>query len=96
MAEFFLRPKAIADLEEIWDYTVGTWGEEQAESYLRLINQSFRNIVDNPSIGRSCDVIRKGYRKRGVGRHVIFYRTVDGDVDVVRILHERMDVMRHL
>jgi plasmid stabilization system protein ParE len=27
---------------------------------------------------------------------VIFYRTVDGDVDVVRILHERMDVMRHL
>lgn len=46
--------------------------------------------------GRPCDAIRKGYRKRSVGRHVIFYRTVNGGVDVVRILHEQMDVDRHL
>lgn len=96
MAEFSLRPKAIADLEGIWEYTVDTWGEEQAERYVRLINESFREIADNPSLGRPCDAIRNGYRKRGVSRHVIFYRTIDGGVDVVRILHERMDVDRHL
>ena len=96
MAEFSLRPKAIADLEEIWRYTVDTWGEAQAERYVRLINESFRQIADNPSLGRSCDVICEGYRKRSVGRHVIFYRTIDGDVEVVRILHDRMDVDRHL
>ena len=96
MAEFSLRPKALTDLDEIWDYTVETWGEEQAERYLRSINESFRKIADNPSLGRSCEGIREGYRKRGVGRHVIFYRTIDGGVDVVRILHERMDVGRHL
>jgi len=57
MAEFSLRPKAIADLEEIWDYTVETWGEEQAERYVRLINDSFRQPADNPSIGpfMRCD-----------------------------------------
>lgn len=60
MAEFFLRPKAIADLEDIWDYTVEAWGEEQAERYLRSINECFRKIADNPSIGRSCDGIREG------------------------------------
>jgi toxin ParE1/3/4 len=38
VAEFSLHPKAIADLEEIWEYTVDTWGEEQAERYVRLIN----------------------------------------------------------
>lgn len=59
MAEFSLRPKAIADLEEIWDYTVETWGEEQAERYLRLIDQSFRKVADNPGLGRPCDAIRK-------------------------------------
>ena len=69
---------------------------KQAERYVRLINESFRQIADNTSLGRSCDAIREGYRKRSVGRHVIFYRTVDGGVDVVRILHERMDVDRHL
>ena len=96
MAEFSLRPKAISDLEKIWEYTVETWGEEQAERYVRLINESFRQIADNPSLGRSCDTIREGYRKRGIGRHVIFYRTNDGDIEVVRILHDRMDVNRHL
>ena len=41
-------------------YTVETWGEEQAERYLRLINQSFRKVADNPGLGRSCDTIREG------------------------------------
>jgi plasmid stabilization system protein ParE len=27
---------------------------------------------------------------------VLFFRIVDGVVDVVRILHQRMDFMRHL
>ena len=96
MADFSLRPQALADLELIWDYTIEAWGEEQAERYLRLINQSFCRLAENPSLGRSCDTIREGYRKYGVGRHVIFYRKIDASVDVVRILHERMDVDRHL
>jgi toxin ParE1/3/4 len=96
MAHFSLRPRAIADLEDIWDYSTETWGTVQAERYLRLINDSFRKIADNPGIGRPCDAIREGYRKRSVGRHVIFYRTAEGGVDVVRILHERMDMDRHL
>jgi len=96
MAEFTLRPKAIADLEDIWDYAVETWGEEQAERYLRLIDQGFCKVANNPGLGRPCDVIRKGYRKYNVGRHMIFYHTVDAGVVVVRILHDRMDVDRHL
>ena len=96
MADFFLRPKAVADLEGIWDYTVETWSEEQAERYLRLIDESFHKVADNPGLGRPCDVIRKDYRKLGVGRHMIFYRETDSGIDVVRVLHERMDVDRHL
>jgi len=96
MAEFTLRPKAIADLGAIWDYTVETWGEEQAERYLHLINQSLRKIAYHPGLGRPSDEIRKGYRMYGVGRHLIFYRANDAEIDVVRILHERMDVDRHL
>lgn len=42
MAEFSLRPKAITDLDGIWDYTVETWGEEQAERYLRSINEPLK------------------------------------------------------
>jgi len=96
MPGFSLRPRATTDLEEIWNYTVATWGEEQAERYLRLIDEGFRKLAGNPTLGRACDMIRKGYRKYGVGRHVIFYRMLASGVEVVLVLHERMDVERHL
>lgn len=47
--------------------------------------------------GRTADEVRAGYRKAAVGSHVLFYRmAVDGTLDIVRILHQRMDVTRHL
>ena len=63
---------------------------------MRLIDRSFRELAKNPALGRPCDFIREGYRKHLAGRHVIFYRTMDTGVDVVRVLHQRMDFDRHL
>jgi len=31
-----------------------------------------------------------------VGSHVVFYRLIDKHIDIVRILHQRMDFERHL
>ncbi|MDA0766676.1 MAG: hypothetical protein O3A92_07625 [Verrucomicrobia bacterium] len=36
MGEFALRPKAVSDTGQIWDYTVEIWDEEQAERHLRM------------------------------------------------------------
>lgn len=96
MNEFRLRPKAISDLDGIWAYTVETWGEEQAERYIRMLNDTFCELATNPSSGRSCDEIRQGYRKSRTGRHVIFYKQATYGIEIVRILHQSMDVDRHL
>ncbi|TWS22632.1 type II toxin-antitoxin system RelE/ParE family toxin [Tsukamurella sputi] len=40
--------------------------------------------------------IRDGYRRYTVGSHLIFYRARSEGVDVVRVLHQRMDPTRHL
>ena len=91
MAEFTLRPKAVSDLEGIWEYSAENWSQAQAERYIRTLNQTFFKLAESPDLGRRCDDIRPGYWKYGIGRHVIFYRSVDAGVDVVRILHQRMD-----
>jgi toxin ParE1/3/4 len=92
-----LSPAAHADLDQIWAYTSERWDDDQAEAYLREIQQAIERIVDNPMIGRACDEVRRGYRKHAVGSHTLYYRIVGGDViNVVRILHQRMDVDRHL
>ena len=95
MADFSLRPKARKDLEGIWSYTDETWGEDQADSYIHDLDSGFRALAANPEKGRPCDDIREGYRKHSVGKHIIFYRIAKKRIEIVRILHQRMDPERH-
>ena len=97
MSRYVLSPAARADLESIWDYTCERWDIKQAEEYVREIQLAIERIVANPMIGRACDDVRPGYRKHAVGSHTLYYRIGGGDmVDVVRILHQRMDVDRYV
>ncbi len=96
MKRFTLSPRAQADIEEIWDYTVEHWNVEQAEVYLRKIKAAVEAVADDPRLGRPCDEVRAGYRKYPAGSHLLFYRIMEGGVDIVRVLHQRMDFERHL
>jgi toxin ParE1/3/4 len=96
MTSFVLSPRAQADIEEIWDYTAERWGLDRAEHYIRDIERAIRVVADETARGRACDDIRRGYHKFSVGSHVLFYRSAGDQVEIVRILHRRMDFPRHL
>jgi toxin ParE1/3/4 len=93
---YILSPRAQADLDKIWDRTAERWGVDQAEFYIRQLQQHIMAAAAQPSIGRACPEVRAGYHRYRSGSHFLFYRLVDGGIDVVRILHERMDFGRHL
>jgi len=44
-----LRPKAIDDLSDIWNYSAETWGTAQAERYLRGLETSPRTFSTHPN-----------------------------------------------
>ena len=90
-----MTKKAIQDLKEIGRFTQETWGREQRNRYLSKLDECFEMIAIQPLIGKDCDYIRAGYRKYHVGRHLIFYRKKADHVEIVRILHDRMDVDSH-
>ena len=47
--------------------------------------------------GQKMDHVRSQYRRRRAGVHLMFYVVVsDGSVEIIRILHEKTDVIRHL
>ena len=97
MSRYVLSSTARADLEQIWAHTYERWDGNQAQAYVRETQHSIERIVDNPMIGRACDTVCPGYRKHSVGSHTLYYRIVGSDtIDVVRVLHQRMDVDRHL
>jgi toxin ParE1/3/4 len=97
MPLYTLTQKAVADLLEIGRYTQKQWGAEQRNRYLSMIDSCFQEIAKNPLKGRDCSDIRMGYRKMKVGSHLIFYRQMENkDVQIVRVLHGRMDIETRL
>ena len=96
MPSFRVTAKARDDLKSIGRYTQRRWGREQRNIYLVQLDEGFHVLARDPHKGRSCNDIREGYCKYRVGRHLIFYRELGGVIEIVRILHERMDVDTHL
>jgi toxin ParE1/3/4 len=93
---YFFSKRAIVDLEEIWLYTVDKWSVVQADRYYMQIIDEVEYICKNVDAGKSIDDIRKGYRVTKVKSHLIFYRVVNDTVEIIRILHERMDIKNRL
>ncbi|MEI6886050.1 MAG: type II toxin-antitoxin system RelE/ParE family toxin [Bacteroidota bacterium] len=93
MARYLLTIGAVKDLEEIWIYTFEHWSVEQADRYYTLIIDEIEFLSSNPASGQLMDHIKEGYRASKVKSHLVFYKiTGDKTIEVVRILHERMDV----
>jgi toxin ParE1/3/4 len=96
MAGFFLSGKAKADVKEIGRYTQQRWGVEQRNRYLGELDACFQKIGANPTLGNSAEAIREGYRRIRASSHVVFFRKAGNEVEIVRVLHERMLPGKHL
>ena len=93
---YIISKKAVIDLEEIWVFTVDKWSVAQADRYYLLIIDEIEFICKDITCGKSMHNIRKGYRATKVKSHLIFYRVVNDKVEIIRILHERMDIENRL
>lgn len=93
MAKVILRQEAIDDLNDIWIYTFDEWSEKQADKYYSAIEFACTQIGENPELGNEYDGISKNLLGLRIGKHIIFYQVISKDrIEVVRILHERMDL----
>ena len=80
-------------MSAIWNYTFDNWSEKQADLYYEMLISFCQQIADDPRLGKNYNQIAKntyGYR---AGSHIIFYRIIsDEEIEVIRILHGRMDL----
>jgi toxin ParE1/3/4 len=84
------------DLREIFTYTTKTWGRAQARQYSEQLKQHTIAIGElrahsKPILGASADVHQSHCRK-----HIFVFERQGDKVLIVRILHEAMDIPRHL
>ncbi|MDX2481442.1 MAG: type II toxin-antitoxin system RelE/ParE family toxin [Desulfuromusa sp.] len=97
MAIFTLTETAKSDLKDIARFTQKRWGLEQRNKYLKTLDDSFHKLASNPATGRTCNEIKTGYYKFPTGSHMVYYRKKgDLKIQIVRVLHESMDVEMQL
>lgn len=88
--------RANADLEDITDYTARTWGADQAKRYIRDIRTQIERMASGDAIAQPLQVARDGLFKCRVNRHFIVFEQTDDCILIVRVLHEAMDISRHI
>ena len=95
---FKISVEASVDLENIWLYTFENWSLEQADRYFNLIMDEIHYLTSNPESGKDTSNVKKGYFRSRIKSHFIFYRINYNreEIEIIRILHQRMDSDSHL
>lgn len=93
---FKLTEQADSDVAAIYLYSLEEFGLDQAEDYAASLDRAYERIAEFPKLGRLCPELQPDLRRHEVLQHVIYYREVDLDVLIVRILHRQMDADIHL
>ena|SRR5690606_30271229 len=97
MAKVIFRQAAINDLNDIWAYTFEKWSEDQADKYYATIKFTCKAIGENHEIGKEYPEISKNLLGLKSGKHIIFYHLIsENEIEIIRILHERMDLKNRL
>lgn len=103
-----LAATAEADLAEILWWTAEQFGENQARAYADTLSDALDALMEGPAVlgVKARDDIAEGILTLHVarlgrkGRHLIAFRAgrdADGGfIEVLRILHDAMDLPRHL
>ncbi len=98
MTGFLIQAGAAYRLDEIYRYTAGTWGEEQAALYIRGLFARFAAIAarDFPWRPVPVELGVNGFVCR-YGRHLIYWKELtNGDIGIVTVLHELMHNIERL
>jgi toxin ParE1/3/4 len=97
MASYTLTNKAVLDLSEIWEYTVETWSERQADKYYLMLLDFCQDLADGKVTGKNYLEINSEIFGFRAGQHILFYRKLSADkVEITRILHAKMDLKNKL
>lgn len=112
MVRFFVAKAAQSDLARIVRESRRSWSDEAARRYAMLLDAAMNHVAEEPHgpLTRDGAQLRPDLRTFHVRHarrliparvkapaHLLVFRIVEGGlVEIVRVLHERMDPVRHI
>jgi toxin ParE1/3/4 len=91
------RPQVIRDLIELATY-IAEDNMDASDRFLVAAEETFKQLVQTPKMGKRCqfshpnliDVRQQAIK--GFKRYLIFYRLIDSEVEILRVIHGARDI----
>ena len=103
MKEVFYAPAAIARFDDILEYPIRNFGEAQADACTAQPAARIEALAAGTGLtARRCELLMRGVRDASglsyyhEGSHFLILRENPDTLEVVEILHERMNLDEHL
>lgn len=97
MGKINKRPQVIQDLIELATY-IATDNLDASERFLTSAEETFQQISKLPQMGKQCQLSKpkladiRQQAIKGFKNHLVFYRVLDSDIEIIRVLHGARDL----
>ena len=96
MSRYVFSNKAENDLVEIYRYGFITYGENKADLYIEALKEKCQFIADMPNLCPDRDEFNPPVKIYHHKKHLIIYIVETDFIQIIRVLHERMDILQHM
>jgi toxin ParE1/3/4 len=86
-----IRPEADIDLDSIWSF-IAADNRKAADATIDRITDTFDLLLTMPFAGRARPEFGDKLRSIVVGNYVVFYETLRGGIEIVRVINTRQDI----
>jgi toxin ParE1/3/4 len=86
--------KALADMDEIWEYVALQKNPEMAEQVVDSIVDRFSMLSKMAEAGRRREEIQPEARSFPEGNYIIDYRKRRGGIEISRVIHVKRDLRK--
>jgi toxin ParE1/3/4 len=83
--------RAKRDLAEIWHY-IATDNIAAADRLIDSFDASIQLLAEHPGLGPARSYLGRDVRTFPVGNYLIYYRSIAGGVELLRVMHGARDV----
>jgi toxin ParE1/3/4 len=91
MPHIFTRPRAEADLVDIWRY-IAQDSPANADRMLDRISDTLNRLTAMSFMGQARVDLALGLRMFPVGSYLMFFRPIESGIEVIRILHGKRNI----
>lgn len=93
MPHVIIRPRAEADLVDIWN-DIAQDSPSRADRMLERSGDTMNRLAAMPFMGQARFDLAPGLRMFPVGNYLIFFRPIEDGIEVIRVLHGRRNITR--